>query len=72
MNTSNRLGEMDEALKWLSKAFAKLEDAEIAAHYGEVLWHANQKDKAREVWGKGKAQNADNPVLIETLDRIKP
>ncbi|NOQ88638.1 MAG: tetratricopeptide repeat protein, partial [Gammaproteobacteria bacterium] len=69
---SYRLGEMDEALKWLSKAFAKLEDAEIAAHYGEVLWHANQKDKAREIWNKGKEQNADNPVLIETLDRLKP
>lgn len=69
---SYRLGEMDEALKWLSQAFAKLEDAEIAAHYGEVLWHANQKDKAREVWSKGKVQNADNPVLMETLDRLKP
>jgi len=69
---SYRLGEMDEALKWLSRAFEKLEDAEIAAHYGEVLWHADQKDKAREVWNKGKKQNADNPVLIETLKRIKP
>ena len=69
---SYRLGEMDEALKWLSKAFAKLEDAEIAAHYGEVLWHTNQKDKARAIWNKGKAQNANNPILIETLDRIKP
>lgn len=69
---SYRLGEMDEALKWLSKAFAKLEDAEIAAHYGEVLWHTNQKDKAREIWNKGKVQNADNPILIETLDRLKP
>ncbi len=69
---SYRLGEMDEALKWLSKAFEKLEDAEIAAHYGEVLWHADQKDKAREVWNKGKVKNADNPVLLETLDRLKP
>jgi tetratricopeptide (TPR) repeat protein len=69
---SYRLGEMDEALKWLAKAFEKLEDAEIAAHYGEVLWHTNQKDKAREIWEKGKKQNADNPVLIETLQRIKP
>jgi len=69
---SYRLGEMDEALKWLAKAFEKLEDAEIAAHYGEVLWHSNQKDRAREVWDKGKKQNADNPVLIETLQRIKP
>ena len=69
---SYRLGEMDEALKWLAKAFEKLEDAEIAAHYGEVLWHSNQKDRAREVWNKGKKQNANNPVLIETLQRIKP
>lgn len=69
---SYRLGNMDEAIKWLSTAFEKLEDAEIAAHYGEVLWKTNQKDKAREVWNKGKAQNADNPVLLETLNRIKP
>jgi len=69
---SYRLGKMDEALKWLSKAFEKLEDAEIAAHYGEVLWHSDQKDEARKIWNRGKKQNADNPVLIETLDRIKP
>ena len=69
---SYRLGKMDDAIKWLSKAFEKLEDAEIAAHYGEVLWHTNQKDEARKIWGMGKKQNADNPVLIETLDRIKP
>lgn len=69
---SYRLGKIDEALKWLSKAFEKVEDAEIAAHYGEVLWYSNQKDKAREVWDKGKQDNADNPVLVETLERIKP
>lgn len=67
-----RLGNMDKALKWLSKAFAKLKDAEIAAHYGEVLWFNNQKDRAREVWAEGKALNADHPVLLETLERIKP
>ena len=69
---SYRLGEMEEALKWLAKAFEKLEDAEIAAQDGEVLWHANQKEKAREVWKKGKEQNAENPVLVETLKRINP
>ncbi|MCG6936649.1 MAG: tetratricopeptide repeat protein [Gammaproteobacteria bacterium] len=69
---SYRLGKMDDALKWLSKAFEMLEDAEIAAHYGEVLWQTNQKDKAREIWNKGKSLNADNPVLVETLKRLKP
>jgi tetratricopeptide (TPR) repeat protein len=69
---SYRQGKMDDALKWLSQAFAKLEDAEIAAHYGEVLWKTNQKEKAREVWKKGEQQNAEDPVLVETLKRIKP
>lgn len=69
---SFRLGKMDDALKYLSKAFGMLEDAEIAAHYGEVLWQVNQKDKARKVWGIGKAQNAKNPVLVETLHRLSP
>ncbi|MDH5387428.1 MAG: tetratricopeptide repeat protein [Gammaproteobacteria bacterium] len=67
-----RLGELTEALKWLSMAFEKLEDAEIAAHYGEVLWHANQKDKAREIWQKGLAVDAKHPVLVETLKKYKP
>jgi tetratricopeptide (TPR) repeat protein len=69
---SYRLGKMDDALKWLSKAFAKLEDAEIAAHYGEVLWQTDQKDEARKIWKKGEQLNAENPVLVETLKRIKP
>lgn len=69
---SFRLGNMDEALKWLSKAFEKLEDAEIAAHYGEVLWHSSQKEKAREIWKIGQKINAENPVLVETLKRIQP
>lgn len=69
---SYRLGKMDEALKWLSRAFELLQDAEIASHFGEVLWQSNQKGKAREVWEKGKMINAENPVLVETLNRIKP
>lgn len=69
---SFRLGNMEDALKWLSQAFQKLEDAEIAAHYGEVLWHNSQKQRAREVWKIGQEKNADNPVLVETLKRIQP
>jgi tetratricopeptide (TPR) repeat protein len=66
-----RLGELQEALKWLSMAFERLVDAEIAAHYGEVLWQSNQKDKAREVWKKGQEVNAQHPVLVETLKKFK-
>ncbi len=69
---SYRMGELQEAIKWLSKAFEKLADAEIAAHYGEVLWQANQKEKARKIWQKGSEVNAKHPVLVETLKRFKP
>lgn len=67
---SYRLGKMEDAVKWLSKAFELLKDAEIAAHYGEVLWKSNQRDKARDVWQKGKESNAEHPVLVETLKRL--
>lgn len=68
---SYRLGKMDEALKWLAQAFAKLEDAEIAAHYGEVLWENNQRDKAKQVWKRGRELDPKHPVLVETLKRFK-
>ena len=68
---SYRLGNMQDALKWLSMAFEKLEDAEIAAHYGEVLWITNQKAEAEKVWNIGLEQNAEHPVLLETMKRLK-
>ena len=68
---SYRLGKMQDALKWLGLAFEKLEDAEIAAHYGEVLWKTNQKAEAEKVWNIGLEKNADHPVLLETMKRLK-
>ena len=68
---SYRLGNMQDALKWLKLAFDKLKDAEIAAHYGEVLWKTNQHKKAREIWKRGRELDANQPVLVETLKRFK-
>jgi len=62
---------MQEALKWLAKAFEQLEDAEIAAHYGEVLWKNNQREEARKVWEIGLKNNSEHPVLLETMQRLK-
>lgn len=69
---SYRLGNMNEAVKWLRMAFEKLEDAEIAAHYGEVLWMTDQRQEAERVWQVGREANAKHPVLIETINRLKP
>ena len=49
-----RLGNLDEALEQLRRAYDKQPDAEIAAHLGEVLWVSGQKDEARRVWDQGR------------------
>lgn len=68
---SYRLGNMQEAIKWLRMAFEKLEDAEIAAHYGEVLWMSNRKAEAERVWQIGLEANNEHPVLLETIKRLR-
>ncbi len=68
---SYRLGNMKDALKWLGMAFERLEDAEIAAHYGEVLWKNNQREEAEKVWSIGLENNAEHPVLLETMKRLR-
>ena len=68
---SYRLGNMQDALKWLGMAFERLEDAEIAAHYGEVLWKSNRREEAEKVWQIGLENNAEHPVLLETMQRLK-
>ena len=68
---SYRLGNMQEAIKWLRMAFESMEDAEIAAHYGEVLWITNQKAEAERVWEIGLEADNTHPVLLETIKRLK-
>ncbi len=66
-----RLGNRDEALRLLRKAYAARPDPEIGAHLGEVLWSSGQKDEARRVWGEARRRDAANEVLRETLQRLK-
>ena len=66
-----RLGEYEESVKHLRKAFAKIEDAEIAAHLGEVLWVSGQLEEAGKIWQRGASVRADHPVLVETMKRFK-
>jgi tetratricopeptide (TPR) repeat protein len=66
-----RLGNADEALRLLRKAYAARPDPEIAAHLGEVLWTTGKRDEARRVWREAKSRDAANDVLRETLTRLK-
>ncbi len=66
-----RLGNTDEALRLLRQAYRARPDTEIAAHLGEVLWAAGQRDEARKVWHDARGRDAGNEVLRETLARLK-
>jgi tetratricopeptide (TPR) repeat protein len=66
-----RMGNRDEALKWLRQAYAARPDTEIAAHLGEVLWASGQRDEARRIWQEARGRDAANEVLKETLARLK-
>ncbi|MCG8429227.1 MAG: tetratricopeptide repeat protein [Chromatiales bacterium] len=67
-----RLGNYAEALEYLRRAIDMLQDAEIAAHLGEVLWVTGEREEARGVWDKALEQNPDNEYLLKTLKRLDP
>jgi len=66
-----RLGNRDEAIKWLREAYQARPDPEIAAHLGEVLWSAGRADEARRVFRDARSRDAQNDVLRETLARLR-
>lgn len=66
-----KMGRTQEAINMLDKAYKISGDNEIAAHLGEVLWSAGNKDAAREVWSKGLASAQDPKAIQDTITRLK-
>lgn len=66
-----RAGNIEEALRVLQSAFDAGQDAEIAAHLGEVLWTKGEPEKARTIWEQGLKINPQNDTLRATLKRFQ-
>ncbi|WP_374569544.1 tetratricopeptide repeat protein [Ideonella sp.] len=66
-----RLGHRDEAIKLLRRSHQARPHVEVAAHLGELLWVTGQREEALRIWREGRAREADNDVLQETLTRLK-
>jgi tetratricopeptide (TPR) repeat protein len=66
-----RMGNKAEAARILETAFRARPDAEIAAHFGEVLWSQGQRERAIAIWKEGLMLNAENETLLETLKRLR-
>ncbi len=65
-----RMGDRTAAIDYLSKAYAKRPETDIAAHLGEVLWVNGQRDEALKIFREGAAQDPKNPVLLEAVRRL--
>lgn len=63
-------GNIDIALEFLDQAFKLDQDAEIAAHIGEIYWTKGDQDKAKDFWKRGDKIDAENKALQETKARF--
>jgi len=66
-----RRGSLESAHRYLEAAWTETQSPEIGVHLGEVLWQQNQQDQAREVWRKVQQRTPADPLLKETLIRLK-
>jgi Flp pilus assembly protein TadD len=67
-----RRGNTAEALKYLRRALEIRNDAEIAAHLGEVLWVVGDRHEAESVWDRALRETPDNEALNGVIKKFKP
>jgi Flp pilus assembly protein TadD len=65
-----RMGNLNEAEKFLRRAYGVRKDAEIGIHLGEVLWQKGDKSAAQALWRDARAKDPQNEALRETLTRL--
>lgn len=65
-----RLGNLELALEYLENAFELSEQADIAAHLGEVLWVKGEKNRARDIFIKGRELEKQNKTLEDAIKRL--
>ncbi len=65
-----RQGKFQQAVEYLSRAYAKFPDPEVAAHLGEVLWVSGDTTSAQAVLQGAFEQNPNHALLVETLERL--
>jgi len=64
-----RLGNFDEALRYLRRAYDIREDPEIAAHLGEVLWVKGIRQEAKRIWDNSAGSYPENEALQKVMRR---
>jgi predicted Zn-dependent protease len=65
-----RRGDPGSARLYLERAHQLDDDAEIAAHLGEVLWALGERATARAVWEAARVREPRHRVLAATIERF--
>jgi tetratricopeptide (TPR) repeat protein len=65
-----RRGDIPGGLPYLERAYRIFPDAEIASHWGELLWNAGKQAEARALWARALARVPDSKPLRATIERL--
>jgi tetratricopeptide (TPR) repeat protein len=66
-----REGNLKAAAETLRRAYNGRPDAEIGAHFGEVLWVMGERGEANRVWNESLKTAPDNETLLKTIKRLR-
>jgi len=65
-----KLGNYEQALRYLQRAYAKQPVGEIAAHLAEVLWVLGRQEEAKELFREALAREPEDEHLLEFKRRV--
>jgi tetratricopeptide (TPR) repeat protein len=65
-----RRGDVPGALPHLERAYRIFPDAEIASHWGELLWVSGKQVEARALWARSLARSPESKPLRATIERL--
>jgi tetratricopeptide (TPR) repeat protein len=64
-----RLGRLEEARSYLELAYSLMEDPELVAHLGELLWVTGEQERATELWNSAIVTFPDSKPLNSTREK---
>ena len=65
-----KLGNLQKALDYLTRAYDSFKGEEIAAHLIEVYWGLGEQSKAKDLFEKVIEDSPENEYLLDVLQRI--
>ncbi len=66
-----KMGNLNDSVATLQRAFDIRPDPEIAAHLGEAMWASGKRAEANQLWQTAIKDHPENEALLEVVKRLK-